>query len=277
MGMELVDVHTHSTYSADGRSALADMIKTAKGLGLSYYGVSEHFDYDYRAENVRIGGKEIDYIDEDAYFSGARALQEKENSPSFTFLVGAELGYSPTQRAIDDYFAMIERYKPDFLVNSVHTLDGSDCYFPESFEGKKKEYAYTRYLNQVRLSLEAPYDYHIVAHVGYVSRNAPYGDRKLRYSDYPTLYDDILRAIIQKGKILEVNSSSRGAGSEFLPDLDVLTRYFELGGRAVSFGSDAHDVTRIVDKFSLVASQLKKIGFTHLTLPKGNERIKIEL
>ena len=136
------------------------------------------------------------------------------------------------------------------------------------FEGKSKEYAYSRYLEQVRLSLDAPYPFDIVGHVGYVSRKAPYADRKIRYADYAALYDEILKTIIEKDKILEVNSSSRGAESEFLPDTDVLRRYFELGGRKVSFGSDAHWTERIADKADLVFRALKEIGFSFLTIPQ---------
>ena len=45
--MKLTDVHTHSAYSNDGISPLEEMVFAAKAQGLSYYGVSEHFDYDY--------------------------------------------------------------------------------------------------------------------------------------------------------------------------------------------------------------------------------------
>ena len=48
----ITDIHTHSTFSADGRSPLSDMLARAAQLGAAYYGVSEHFDYDYEADGV---------------------------------------------------------------------------------------------------------------------------------------------------------------------------------------------------------------------------------
>ena len=74
-GMKLTDVHTHSTFSADGITPLADMLARAEELGVAYYGVSEHFDYDYLADGVLVEGKTVPMTDAAAYFACARALQ----------------------------------------------------------------------------------------------------------------------------------------------------------------------------------------------------------
>lgn len=274
--MMLTDVHTHSLFSADGRSPLADMVKTAYEKGVRYYGISEHFDYDYREQNLLVQGKSVPMIDEDGYFSAARDLQARY-AGKMRLLVGAECGFAPLPRCHEAYERIITRFRPDFLVNSVHTCDGADCFFPEYFTDKEKDYAYRRYLDRVRESLEAPYPYDVVAHLGYVARNAPYPDPKLRYGDFAEVLDDILKTVIAKGKILEVNSSSRTAGSDFLPDTDILSRYFSLGGRLVSYGSDAHDAERICDKRDKVCAALKKIGFGFLTVPDCGTYLKIKL
>ena len=159
----------------------------------------------------------------------------------------------------------------------MHTCLGKDCYFADFFAGKSKQYAYNAYLYRVLESLDAPYRYDIVAHVGYCSRNATYPDPKLRYEDYADVLDEILKRIIARGKILEVNSSAKTAGSPFIPDTDILERYFELGGRMVSFASDAHDTTRIADRRDIVVAALKKIGFTHLTIPDKGRYLQLEI
>lgn len=274
--MMLTDVHTHSLFSADGHSPLADMARVACEKGVRYFGISEHLDYDYREQGILAQGDYVPMIDEDGYFTAARALQARY-AGTMRLLVGAELGFAPLSRCCEAYERVITRFRPDFVVNSVHTCDGADCFFPEYFTDKEKDYAYRRYLDRVRESLEAPYPYDVVAHLGYVARNAPYPDPKLRYEDYAEVLDDILKRVIEKGKILEVNSSSRTAGSDFLPDTDILTRYFSLGGRLVSYGSDAHGTERICDKRDEVCSALKKIGFGFLTVPDCGTDLKIEL
>ena len=129
----------------------------------------------------------------------------------------------------------------------------------------------------MRKSLDAPYGYDIVGHIGYVSRNAPYPDKALRYEEFADPLDDILKTVVARRKILEVNSSMRGTESGFLPATDILTRYFELGGREVSFASDAHDVARIAEKRESVCAALKAIGFTHVTVPDRGKRIRVEI
>ncbi len=254
------------------------MVACAKSLGVRYYGVSEHFDYEYLATPITVYGKLItSTTDAERYFSEIRALQKTQNAMDFTLLAGCEMGFYAALQCHEAYAAVHERYHPDFVVNSVHTVDGVDAWFREYFEGKTKQQAYRRYFEAVRSSLDAPYPYDIVGHIGYVSRNAPYPDVKLRYGEFSDILDDILRTIIEKDKILETNSSSRGAGSDFLPDVDILSRYYELGGRKVSFASDAHVTTRIMFGREKVVAALKAIGFTHITVPACGKHISVAL
>lgn len=274
--MLLTDIHNHSTFSSDGRSSLDDMVSTAKNKGLRYFGISEHFDNDYLALGLKINGQPP-FTDADGYFKTAAELKDKYNDKDFTFLAGGEFGFTQSNQCFDEYSKLIEKFSPDFVVNSVHTVDGRDCWFADYFEGKTKDRAYRAYLEAVLLSLSAPYHYDIVAHLGYCARNAKYHDNKLRYEDFRDIIDEILGRVVQNNKILEVNSSSRSAGSDFLPDTDILSRYYELGGRLISFGSDAHATDRICDKRDKVVAALKKIGFTYITVPTRAGYVKVEV
>lgn len=270
------DIHTHTKFSADGRNSIEEMIAAAMQKGLAWYGISEHFNYDYDRLHLTIDGQEVPPIDERAYFTRARELQ-KQLRGKLHLLVGAEFGYDNANSTLQRYIETEQEYSPDFVVNSVHTCLGMDCYFPHYCVGKSKEYAYNAYLYRVLESLDAPYRYDIVAHIGYCSRNATYPDPKLRYEDYADVLDEILKRIIARGKILEVNSSAKTAGSPFIPDTDILERYFELGGRMVSFASDAHDTTRIADRRDIVVAALKKVGFTYLTIPDKGRYLQLEI
>ena len=274
--MIYADIHTHTAFSPDSHADMADMLERAVALGLKIYGVSEHFNYDYDRLHLQIDGREVPPIDEAAYFSRARQLQAA-CAGKLLFLVGAEFGFDHSPRALERYMRTAEEYRPDFIVNSIHTCLGMDCYFPHYCAGRSKEYAYNAYLYRVLESLDAPYPYDVVAHIGYCSRNATYPDPKLRYEEFADVLDAILRRIIAKDKILEVNTSSKTAGSPFLPDTDILARYFALGGRKISFASDAHDTSRIGEKREVVSEALKNIGFTHLTIPCRGEHLRAEL
>lgn len=270
----LTDVHTHSTFSADGVSALSEMLSTACNLGVAYYGVSEHFDF----ENS--GKKSIYWTDESAYFSSARRLQA-EYAGRMRVLVGAEIGFMENTDLHRSAKELIERYRPDFVVNSMHRVGFGAL--DERGQRLSKQDVYKNYLSRILRSLDAPYEYDIVGHLGFCTRYAPYPDRGLGYADYKTELDEIFKKIIEKDKILEVNAKPAlarfdgDAPIDFVPQADVLDGYYRLGGRKISYASDAHDVASIAQGREKVVAVLKEIGFTHLTVPCAGERIEIEL
>ena len=272
----LTDMHTHTTFSHDGKDAPATMIEAAREKGIAFYGVSEHFDYDYdrtlMTEEERqstLNGDEADY------FHTVRHLQE-DYEGVVNVAVGAEFGYSDDPAVQKRYAETYEKYRPDFVINSVHG-DGGRDFARYSFEGKTKKEVYKAYLALVRRSLDAPYPYDVVGHIGYIARYVPFADKAFSLDEFGEELDGILKAIVEKGKILEVNSANKTLENRTLPALPIIKRYYELGGRKISFGSDAHFVQRIADKREEIAAALKKIGFTHFTVPFRGEYIKIEI
>ena len=284
MATYLTDVHTHSTFSPDGRSSLEEMLSTAQEKGLTFYGVSEHIDYDLQlAGTISDAYADKGFTKPEEYFHAARHLQE-DYAGVLNVLVGAEFGYSEDARAVKMYQEFIDKYAPDFVVNSIHTLHGIDYWngtnYFEDGEGKTiprdKDEVYKEYLALLLRSVRADYHYDIVGHMGYVTRYAPYEDRSMPYERYAQEIDAVLNEIIARDKILEVNSSGKDA-SHGLPSREILQRYFDLGGRKVSFASDAHDVGRVADKREMVVDLLKEIGFTYITVPCRGEHIKVEI
>ena len=277
----ITDIHNHSEYSHDCKIPLAEMLKNAQEKGIAFYGVSEHFDYD-----VTIVMEDLSQsIDEEAYFHGARHLQD-DYAGVLNFLVGAELSYCDDERVIKANQEICDKYAPDFIVNSVHTCHGIDYWkqkiaFYETRGGEKvlrdKQQVYGEYLQNIAQSLEVPYPYDIVGHIGYVARYAPYENREITLQEFGEQIDKILKTIIQKDKILEINGKSKGMKDVCLPSKEIIARYFALGGRKVSYGSDAHLIEQqIVNRDEIVAI-LKEIGFTHITVPCKGEHIKVEI
>ena len=271
----LTDVHTHSDFSFDSDTKLEDMLQTALRKGMAFYGVSEHFDFD---QTVILGDSKVS-TDGEAYFHAARHLQE-DYAGCLNVLVGAEFGYTENKEADAMYEMTVKKYAPDFIVNSVHTLNGLDYYHKQPFYRKgvllEKETAYREYLQFVRRSLDTPdYEYDILGHLGYATRYAPYEDKRMPYAQFAEDFDDILLTVIRKNKILEVNCS--GGMNALLPQREIIERYFALGGRKVSYASDAHSVEKIGYCREEAMQMLKEIGFTYLTVPCKGEHIKVEI
>ena len=275
----LTDIHTHSFYSFDSETPLEEMLSSAYEKGVVFYGIAEHFDYD---EYFLTEWQDKRRIDLERYFHGARHLQE-DYEGAMHVLVGTEFGYSDAENTKNAYLEIAQKYRPDFIVNSLHTLNGIDYFSHDPFyktdeQGTRvlrdRVEVFREYFAYIRRSLDAPYPYDIVGHIGYAARYSPYAEKGMPLKELAKELDDILSAIIQKGKILEVNSST---DEPCMPPMSVLKRYFELGGRQISYASDAHDPSRILSKRKEIINMLKEIGFTYLTVPYKGEYIKVEI
>ena len=278
----LTDVHNHTKFSADGRSPIEDMLKTAYEKGIAYYGISEHFDYDYVVDGIPFYGEgDADLTDAEAYFARARELQ-KEYEGKMHVLVGGEYGFTANPKAVPMYRALTEKYRPDFIVNSVHTEGTNDYYRRTPYYNadgsvRDKKEVYGHYFDLAKKSAEAEYDYDILAHLTYCIRYAPYEEKLATVKEFSAEIDGVLKAVIARKKILEVNSSNRGGAGAFVPSGEIVARYYALGGRKISYASDAHEVKRVADKRDTVIAALKEIGFTYLTVPCRGEHIEVEI
>ncbi len=276
----ITDVHNHSEYSHDCQIPLVEMVESALKKGVAFYGTSEHFDYDI---TIVCGDLSQD-IDAERYFHDARHVQE-DYAGTINVLVGAELSYCDDPRVLQANAQVCEKYAPDFIINSVHTYKGQDYYqkhvFYQTKNGEKllreKKQVYAEYLKYIQDSLDVPYPYDIVGHIGYAARYAPYPDREITLLEFGNEIDALLKKIIEKDKILEINGKSKGMQDAFLPSKEIIARYYALGGRKVSYGADAHLPEQVLANRDKVVQTLKEIGFTYLTVPCRGEHIKVEI
>ena len=110
-GMEklLTDVHNHTRFSPDGQDAIEEMLAAARERGVAYYGISEHFDYDYKVNNIPFyGGASASYTDPELYFSRARALKAAY-AGQMEVLVGGEFGDTDSLAALALYREDIDK------------------------------------------------------------------------------------------------------------------------------------------------------------------------
>ena len=109
--------------------------------------------------------------------------------------------------------------------------------------------------------------FHSLAHLTYPFRYFPEDKRPADYRRWEDTIDAILKTIIQKSIALEINTSGlRQTIGKTLPDLPIIRRYRELGGEAITLGSDAH---RPVDVAANIGDGLylaKQAGFRYTTV-----------
>lgn len=242
------DLHVHTIFSYDGMEQAENYVKKAVTDGNESIGFSEHYDFD-----CALIGNGTPLCNIGAYYTEILRLREKY-SDKIKILFGIEFGYAFD--ACARYKELVEEYRFDYIINSVHLVNGLECSTAGCWQTDTVREIYAKYLKKVLQSLNADYPWQIVGHLGYPFRYA-LSCQRIDYTDYAELYDEILQKIIEKGKVLEINTSVKGR-SLCLPYIEVLQRYVELGGKNVSFGSDAHSAERYRENVEKVQDLIAK-------------------
>lgn len=267
----MYDTHTHSHFSYDGSLDVEQMILNAIAAKADYLAISDHCDKDFlfvpEFANIR-------QLDLDTRWATLNHLKQKYADKIY-LAIGIECGYMT--QADQMYKQILQDYNTDIIINSVHLIEGEDCYFRTFFDKRTKQQAYGSYLKAIRASLDCDYPYDVLAHLGYVTRKSIYSDKLMRYDHFADMIDDILKVIIAKNKALEINTHTSGLGEDFLPTKDILIRYKQLGGQLLTFGSDAHQMNRMFDKYDIVCQQIKSIGFKYLFKYVNHNPIAVQI
>lgn len=256
--IQFIDTHTHTSFSPDSEQDPEELVRAAIGRGLKYLAITDHQENEFHPSKW-----EVDFY---RYFRELERLRAKYGD-RIELAAGVEIGYAPQCDGMAR--EIIESYSFDTVIQSIHNLGGVDLYYETYYVGKTKREAYANYLAAVKDSVLAPYPFTQIGHLGYIARYAHYADRTLRYGEFAEEIDNVLRAIVDRDVVLECNTSSEGMGQTAVTPIDVLRRFYELGGRRVTFASDAHGADRLCDKFAETVGMLRELGFRELTYCKG--------
>lgn len=246
----LFDNHSHSYFSADSRMDVVDAVKTAYERGLGGLCLTDHLDFDPPAGVADFTfdvPSQQTAIDEDVKFLGLNGRGGKYGD--FQLLKGVEIGLQ--DKSMSTIRKILADNRFDCVIASLHLIDGHDPYFGDYYRPYDWRYAYGHYLEEFDRLIRVMPDFDILGHYDYIVRYPDYKEVTIYYSDFADVLDSILTFLVQNGKTLEINTKTyqlyRGRHPEL--DITILKRFRELGGEAVSFGSDAHDITRIADRF----------------------------
>jgi histidinol-phosphatase (PHP family) len=264
----MIDTHTHSRFSHDGRHEIAEVVAAAKQKGIKYLAITDHCDYDYLALP---GYEVVRQLDLSGYLEEME--RTKKTVEGIDFAIGLELGYHRV--AVDLYKKNVPFERLDYIINSVHTVDNHDVYFPSYFDGITREESYKKYLLSVLESVSAPYPYSTIGHIGYISRNSTYDKKLVEYAEFSDILDSILQAVIDKGKTLEINSNIRFDDS--MPNISILERYRQLGGENIIYGSDAHVLNRLGEGYEKIKEIALSLGFRYWTVYNKLQPSKIKI
>ena len=86
----------------------------------------------------------------------------------------------------------------------------------------------------------------------------------LDLSTYRDKIQVILETLVEKGRGIEVNTSGLRSGQGCFPDLEVVRLFKELGGEAITVGSDAHFKEDVGQGIAQGYELIKAAGFKYV-------------
>lgn len=274
--MDLYDQHVHSRHSFDSQADPSANVDRAIACGLAGLTFTEHFDthpddwtgctYDDEAYSATISRLRAHFGD--AIFIGK----------------GIEVCYQPDR--MDFVLDFLQRHDFDMVMLSVHYFGTLAVYRRENWTGLNTVAGTRRYLETVldaarfcqRLHKVHGRVFDVLGHLDLVKRYTQRFFNAYDTSRFDDVLDEILRTCIAADLVPEVNTSTlRQELAEPMPDADTVTRYAELGGKAISLGSDAHRPEDVGAGFEWAANMLRKAGFHHISIFKQRRRVMLPI
>lgn len=257
-----MDLHVHSTCSADGASTAVDLARRAAALGLAEIGFAEHADFDPR--DPTCGALDLKRYDREL-----RAAREAV--PGVRLRQGVEVTYQASRE--EEIDAWLAGHRWDYVLLSVHLVDYDDGWAILSeppgalayFATHSQRQAYAPYFQEVLRAAESGLG-DVLGHLDLVKRYGcgPYG--ALDPSAFGDEIRAILRALVQRGTGLEINTSGwRQDPGEPYPALTVVRWYRELGGEVLTVGSDAHGAGLLAAGIPQALELARAAGFRAVT------------
>ncbi|MBQ8922769.1 MAG: histidinol-phosphatase HisJ family protein [Oscillospiraceae bacterium] len=275
----IMDLHTHTRHSPDAApDTVAERVAAAEAMGLQFMAITDHVEINryypaayYHAEET----EELIY-DSEAVFRGSvrETVQEQAHTGSLTLLCGAEVGQIPQDPALAA--ALYRDPRLDLVIGSVHELPGMPDFYFLDYDKLDVPALMTAYFEEeLRLAETDCYD--ILGHLTYGLRYLP---NRAEYDLTPHLpvIDEIFRTVIAKGKAIELNGSNLKAAAPFTdPDVSLIRRYRELGGRYLTLSTDAHETRYLGYKMDVLEQLARDAGFTELTCFKQHQPVSVPL
>ena len=270
------DQHLHSHCSHDSRESLDAICRAARARGLSGVAITDHadlFGVDPAETRERIARSVLE------------AGEAQDRYPDLSVARGVEIG---------DYFAdpdggraILSLFDYDLVIGSVHCLSFgklndaySRCDFGKSWSDEEIEGLFARYLSLL-LTMTEKNDFDVLAHLTCPLRYLVGKYRRrvdlVRHRDAIAA---ILSAVIRSGRSLEVNTSGlsdTAPGGMMMPDEPILSLYRDLGGKRITFGSDAHAAGRVGAGFEEARKRLFALGFTRYAVYRKRQPIDYPL
>ncbi len=266
-----LDAHVHTDLSPDSLVPIDVYAALAVELGIAELAITDHVDFDPR-------DPAFEYTSFEERERSVRQAAERWADRGLAIRFGAELTYNTSWDAdLRDHLA---RYRYDFTIGSVHDWPGSPYVrsrIPRWIEGRGLDEIVGPYFEQVAAAARTGL-FDTIGHFDVVKRYLQPYVMPAQLAAQPDIYEAALRAIVESGTGLEINTSGlRHSVGETYPPAAVVERFRELGGVRVTAGSDAHRSDWLAWGLAEGYRILARAEFSDLTFRRGGAPVAIPL
>jgi histidinol-phosphatase (PHP family) len=268
-----LDAHLHTNLSPDSSVPIDVYAAAAVARGIDEIAITDHVDFEP-------GAPAFGYTTFEERERIVRDAAERWGPQGVRIRFGVELTYDRSWEAdIRDHLA---RHAYDFTIGSVHDRVESP-YHPSRVAAwvagrSLAEIVAPSFDEVVAAARSGLFD--AIGHIDVVKRYLYPLVKPAAFEAAPELYEPILHALVESGTALEVNTSGlRYSIGVTFPHPSIVARFRELGGRAITVGSDAHAPDQfswgLADGYRIAA----EAGFSELTFRRGPgaERVPVPL
>lgn len=270
----ICDSHIHSCNSFDAENSVEELCEKALELKLNTITITDHME----VPELALGAKS-EYGDMKKQI--AKSLKDIVRCQEIykgriNVLKGIEMGEPMHDIKLTHKAFNIGEY--DFVLASVHNLKNMEDFYYLDYNKLDVKNLLTEYFNEL-LDTAQNADFDSLAHLTYPLRYiAERTDIKVDLEDYKEIIDSIFIALIEREKALEINTS--GLFKELkctLPDISLVKRFKELGGKYVTVGSDAHNCENLAKGIDQGIEVVRTCGFKHYSIYENRTPRMIEI
>lgn len=265
----MYDFHTHSHFSNDSTFSMYTLARKAVELGMKGICFTDHVDLYYANPAANIIFSYGDYMNE---FVGVKAYF----SDILELFSGMEIGMQPRSLAENDNLLKGKNF--DFIIGSVHCVNGKDMYDGSFLEDITVEESIMQYFRDMLYCIDNFSDYDVLGHLDGIRRYVGNNEDIFSYRLYNGFIHNVLYKLINANKGIEINTSGLRYGlSSFHPIPEILKLYRFLGGEIITIGSDSHSPDTLGYGHASALKLLSELGFKYYTIYKERKPIFIKI
>jgi histidinol-phosphatase (PHP family) len=264
------DSHVHSEWSWDApHGSMERSCARAAALGLPAIAFTEHLDHTVwsvepdELRDLDPGHPVVTSSDPEGRVSPPPLdvtgyLESIERCrhlfPELRILSGLELGEPHWHEEAANRVLAAGTF--DRIIGSLHCLADGDKFRepPGLYAHRDPGEVLGSYLVEITRLVAQSHTFSVLGHIDYPIRSWPSDQEPFDPATFEDEFRHTLRATAQSGRALEINT--------VIPlHSAVLQWWHEEGGDAVTFGSDAHDPSKIAQDFATAAAMAEAYGF----------------